>query len=170
MEGIDIEQQEPFPVDRDGRPSQRSADQPDGEGKVGCCGKFQESVSKWMLPEDARSKYLERANCCPPPIFIILISIAEVLPRRPLRIPLLHAAFDVVMSQRVLGGQMWVPPFATALWLLFPSSFREMCLVKQGITLSMLKSMGGYNRNKQRSCLFLMSTNQSQRWLPRDWR
>ncbi|TNN02178.1 hypothetical protein fugu_009665 [Takifugu bimaculatus] len=31
-----------------------------------------------MLPEDARSKYLERANCCPPPIFIILISIAEL--------------------------------------------------------------------------------------------
>lgn len=91
MEDIDIEQQEPFPVERDGRRLQRRADQPDGEGKVGCCGKFQESVSRWMLPEDARSKYLERANCCPPPIFIILISIAEVLSLRPLRVLPLHA-------------------------------------------------------------------------------
>lgn len=85
MEDIDIEQQEPFPVDRDGQRLQKRADQPDGEGKVGCCGKFQESVSRWMLPEDARSKYLERANCCPPPIFIILVSIAEVLSLCPLR-------------------------------------------------------------------------------------
>ncbi|KAG8009861.1 Rhomboid-related protein 2 [Nibea albiflora] len=78
MGDIDLEQQEPFPVDRDGKPFRRGADQPDGDRKVGCCEKFQLSVSKWMLPEDARSKYLERANCCPPPIFIILISIAEL--------------------------------------------------------------------------------------------
>lgn len=90
MEDIDIEQQEPFPVDRDGQRLQKKADQPDGEGKVGCCGKFQESVSRWMLPEDARSKYLERANCCPPPIFIILVSIAEVLSLGSLRVQLLH--------------------------------------------------------------------------------
>lgn len=102
MEDIDIEQQEPFPVDRDGQRLQRRADQLDGDGEseVGCCGKFQESVSRWMLPEDARSKYLERANCCPPPIFIILISIAEVLSLR-----LLHTfTFDVVMSQRASSG------------------------------------------------------------------
>ena len=72
MGDIRLEQLEPFPVDRDG------ADRPDGRRKVGCCEKFQESVSRWMLPEDSRSKYLERANCCPPPIFIILVSIAEV--------------------------------------------------------------------------------------------
>ncbi|XP_037356613.1 rhomboid-related protein 2 [Talpa occidentalis] len=35
-------------------------------------------VSKWMLPETARTRYLERANCFPPPLFIISISIAEV--------------------------------------------------------------------------------------------
>ncbi|KAK1895017.1 Rhomboid-related protein 2 [Dissostichus eleginoides] len=78
MEDNDIEQQEPFPVDRDGRRLKFTEDQSDGKRKIGCCEKFQLSVSKWMLPEDSRSKYLERANCCPPPIFIILISIAEL--------------------------------------------------------------------------------------------
>lgn len=78
IEDIDLEQQEPLPVDRDGRQFRSGADRPDGDRKVGCCERFQQSVSKWMLPEDSRSKYLERANCCPPPIFIILISIAEV--------------------------------------------------------------------------------------------
>lgn len=79
MDDIDLEeQQEPFPVDRDGRQLGNGADQPDGGRKLGCCEKFQRSVSKWMLPEDLRSKYLERANCCPPPIFIICISIAEL--------------------------------------------------------------------------------------------
>lgn len=80
MADYDIEQQEPFPVDRDGRQIRNAVDQPDGIKDLGCCGKFQHSVSKWMLPEDARSKYLERANCCPPPIFIILVSIGEVTP------------------------------------------------------------------------------------------
>lgn len=77
MEEIDLEQ-EPFPVDRDGKPFRGGYDRPDGDRKVGCCEKFQQFISRWMLPEDARSKYLERANCCPPPVFIILISIAEV--------------------------------------------------------------------------------------------
>nr|XP_010345871.1 rhomboid-related protein 2 isoform X2 [Saimiri boliviensis boliviensis] len=35
-------------------------------------------VSKWMLPEKARGTYLERANCFPPPVFIISISLAEL--------------------------------------------------------------------------------------------
>nr|XP_030724426.1 rhomboid-related protein 2 isoform X4 [Globicephala melas] len=35
-------------------------------------------VSKWMLPEPVRRTYLERANCLPPPVFIISISIAEL--------------------------------------------------------------------------------------------
>lgn len=35
-------------------------------------------VSKWMLPEKVRRNYLERANCLPPPLFIISISLAEV--------------------------------------------------------------------------------------------
>ncbi|AWO96159.1 putative rhomboid-related protein 2 [Scophthalmus maximus] len=78
MGDIDVEQQEPFPVDRDGRPLRGEEDQPAGGRKPGCCERFQQSVSKWMLPEDSRSKYLERTNCCPPPIFIILISIGEL--------------------------------------------------------------------------------------------
>ena len=40
--------------------------------------KVQRIVSKWMLPEPMRRTYLERANCLPPPVFIISISIAEV--------------------------------------------------------------------------------------------
>lgn len=80
MEEIDLEQQEPLPVDRDRNPFRAGEDRPDADRKVGCREKFQETVSRWMLPEDLRSKYLERANCCPPPIFIILISIAEVAP------------------------------------------------------------------------------------------
>lgn len=78
MGDIDLEQQEPFPVDRDGKQLRGGADQPDAGRKMGCCEKFQEFVSKWMLPEDLRSTYLERANCCPPPIFIILVSIGEL--------------------------------------------------------------------------------------------
>lgn len=76
MEDIDIEQLEP--LDRDGKPLNRAADQPDGGKKMGCCEKFQDAVSRWMLPQDSRQTYLDRANCCPPPIFIILISIAEL--------------------------------------------------------------------------------------------
>ncbi|KAL6109728.1 rhbdl2 [Pungitius sinensis] len=78
MEDLDLEQQEPLPVDRNGRRIGDGADQPDGDPPPGCCERFHLSVSKWMLPEDHREKYLERANCFPPPIFIILISIAEL--------------------------------------------------------------------------------------------
>ncbi|KAM7100120.1 rhomboid-related protein 2 isoform 1-T3 [Molossus nigricans] len=35
-------------------------------------------VSKWMLPENARRTYMERANCLPPPVFIISVSLAEL--------------------------------------------------------------------------------------------
>ncbi|CAK6964327.1 rhomboid-related protein 2 [Scomber scombrus] len=78
MDDIDVEQQEPFPVDRDGRQITIEEDEPDGNRKLGCCEKFQRLVSKWMLPETHRKGYMERANCCPPPIFIILISIGEL--------------------------------------------------------------------------------------------
>lgn len=74
MGDFDLEQQKPLDV-RDGR---SRTERPDGGRKRGCCEKFQEAVSRWMLPEDSRSTYIERANCCPPPIFIILISAAEL--------------------------------------------------------------------------------------------
>ncbi|KAI1894845.1 hypothetical protein AGOR_G00119940 [Albula goreensis] len=75
MDTMDIEEQDPLATgltEVDGRKRDEDGDRP------GCCGRFQRSISKWMLPEQSRNKYLERANCCPPPIFIILISIAEL--------------------------------------------------------------------------------------------
>lgn len=76
---LDPESQDPFPVDRDGHRFRPEGDQPDGGGKeLGCCEKFQRTVSRWMLPEKNRDTYLQRANCCPPPIFIILVSIGEL--------------------------------------------------------------------------------------------
>ncbi|XP_006099188.1 rhomboid-related protein 2 isoform X1 [Myotis lucifugus] len=51
----------------------------DGEGKDPFKNKkVHKIVSKWMLPEHARRTYLERANCLPPPVFIISISLAEL--------------------------------------------------------------------------------------------
>ncbi|XP_038132280.1 rhomboid-related protein 2 [Cyprinodon tularosa] len=46
--------------------------------EMGCFEKFQDTISRWMLPEDLQSQYLSQANCCPPPIFIIAVSIAEL--------------------------------------------------------------------------------------------
>ena len=74
MEDIDIEEQAPFPVDRDGKRLGAGEER----RKAGCCEKLHQSISRWLLPSDIRETYLERANCCPPPIFIILISIGEV--------------------------------------------------------------------------------------------
>lgn len=51
----------------------------DGEGKDPFKNKkVHRVVSNWMLPEHARRTYMERANCLPPPLFIISISLAEV--------------------------------------------------------------------------------------------
>ncbi|XP_058856213.1 rhomboid-related protein 2-like isoform X1 [Acipenser ruthenus] len=66
------------PVDDDAESQQG---EPEVQGNCKACSgcqKFHLTVSKWMLPEHSRDTYLERANCIPPPIFIILISIAEV--------------------------------------------------------------------------------------------
>lgn len=78
MDDVDVEQLEPLPVDRNGRRLRTEEDEPDDGSQPGCCEKFHHSISRWMLPEDLRETYLERANCFPPPIFIILISIGEV--------------------------------------------------------------------------------------------
>ncbi|XP_026529558.1 rhomboid-related protein 2 [Notechis scutatus] len=42
------------------------------------CSRVHNTVSKWMLPGEARATYLERASCIPPPIFILAISLAEL--------------------------------------------------------------------------------------------
>uniref|UniRef100_A0A3P9NHG4 Rhomboid-related protein 2 n=1 Tax=Poecilia reticulata TaxID=8081 RepID=A0A3P9NHG4_POERE len=45
------------------------------QGKeTGCFRKFQNMI----IPPEFRDRYMQRANCCPPPIFIIGISIAEL--------------------------------------------------------------------------------------------
>ncbi|XP_047218126.1 rhomboid-related protein 2 [Girardinichthys multiradiatus] len=75
MGDIDPEQGET--LDSEGRRPKRGANRPIENERNGCCD-FHETISKWMLPEDAREVYLEKANCRPPPIFIILISIAEL--------------------------------------------------------------------------------------------
>ncbi|XP_040280390.1 rhomboid-related protein 2 [Bufo bufo] len=43
-----------------------------------CWEKFHTTISNWMLPPRHRITYMERANCLPPPIFIISISIIEL--------------------------------------------------------------------------------------------
>ncbi|KAM6967583.1 rhomboid-related protein 2 [Aplochiton taeniatus] len=77
MADIDIEEGDPLQVDGAGR-QLRNVREEEDDPEAGCCERFHNHVSRWMLPEHARDKYLERANCCPPPIFIILISIGEL--------------------------------------------------------------------------------------------
>ncbi|XP_006867627.1 PREDICTED: rhomboid-related protein 2 [Chrysochloris asiatica] len=51
----------------------------DGGGKAPSKDKkVHRIVSKWMLPEQVRRSYLDRANCFPPPVFIISISLVEL--------------------------------------------------------------------------------------------
>lgn len=71
----DIEEQDTFPVQRDEEGENRAEQSRRGRRVE----KFQKKVSRCMLPEELQETYLERANCCPPPIFIILISLAEVM-------------------------------------------------------------------------------------------
>uniref|UniRef100_A0A8B9LVP9 Rhomboid-related protein 2 n=1 Tax=Astyanax mexicanus TaxID=7994 RepID=A0A8B9LVP9_ASTMX len=85
MGRVDLDEEAGFPINRDQQQQeqeedeqqQQEEDEPAGEQK-GCCDRFHYHVSRWMLPEDLRETYLERANCLPPPIFIILISIGEL--------------------------------------------------------------------------------------------
>lgn len=95
MDDVDVEQLEPLPVDRNGRRFQSEEDEPDSGSSPGCCERFHHHVSKWMLPEDLREKYLERANCIPPPIFIILISMGEVAQNTYCKIKYMYAVKEV---------------------------------------------------------------------------
>ncbi|XP_028595087.2 rhomboid-related protein 2 isoform X1 [Podarcis muralis] len=62
------------------RAARSQEDEEEGRNRAAClsCDRLHNTVSKWMLPEDSRASYLERANCIPPPIFILGISVAEV--------------------------------------------------------------------------------------------
>ncbi|XP_066513843.1 rhomboid-related protein 2-like [Hoplias malabaricus] len=74
MRNVDPDEEAGFPVNRDEEEEKNKKEEED----KGCCDIFHFHVSRWMLPEDLRETYLERANCLPPPIFIILISLGEL--------------------------------------------------------------------------------------------
>ncbi|XP_038833239.1 rhomboid-related protein 2 isoform X2 [Salvelinus namaycush] len=106
---IDIEEQDPLavdPVDRDGRRMGDRGGDDDGNRKVGCCERFHRSISKWMLPEELHEQYRERANCCPPPIFIILISIGE------LAVFIYYAVWKPQKQWVTLGEGIWNSPLS----------------------------------------------------------
>ncbi|XP_067389894.1 rhomboid-related protein 2 isoform X2 [Emydura macquarii macquarii] len=69
------------------------------------CDKIHESISKWMLPENARETYLERANCIPPPLFIISITIAE------LAVFIYYAVWKPQKQWITLDTGVWNSPF-----------------------------------------------------------
>ncbi|XP_041068018.1 rhomboid-related protein 2 [Carcharodon carcharias] len=69
------------------------------------CHKVHTTVSNWMLPEDTRSRYMERANCLPPPIFIISISIAE------LAVFIYYAVWMPQKQWITLDTGVWESPF-----------------------------------------------------------
>ncbi|XP_042194701.1 rhomboid-related protein 2 isoform X1 [Callorhinchus milii] len=69
------------------------------------CYRFQKTVSNWMLPEETRGRYLERANCLPPPIFIVLISITE------LAVFIYYAVWMPQTQWITLGTGTWESPF-----------------------------------------------------------
>uniref|UniRef100_A0A3P9H5M8 Rhomboid-related protein 2 n=1 Tax=Oryzias latipes TaxID=8090 RepID=A0A3P9H5M8_ORYLA len=75
MDIISIEQRNPLNAERNDEPGSRARD---AQPKTGCWEKLHQSVPQYMLPKELHSVYLEKANCFPPPIFIILISIAEL--------------------------------------------------------------------------------------------
>ncbi|XP_032829429.1 rhomboid-related protein 2 [Petromyzon marinus] len=73
---------EPVPdADPEADPEADAEDVSPGKGASTCCPRchvVHKSLSRWVLPPDIREKYLERANCLPPPIFIMLISLLEL--------------------------------------------------------------------------------------------
>ncbi|XP_038614251.1 rhomboid-related protein 2 [Tachyglossus aculeatus] len=78
----------------------------EGEQKAStCCDRVHEFISKWMLPEDARGTYLERATCIPPPLFIIIISLAE------LAVFIYYAAWKPQKQWITLDTGIWNSPF-----------------------------------------------------------
>ncbi|TRY84633.1 hypothetical protein DNTS_001358 [Danionella cerebrum] len=98
--GDEIEEQDAFEVKR--------AEEGDGRANLKRRGrrqeKFHKNVSRWMLPEQLREDYLERANCCPPPIFIILISLVE------LGVFIYYAVWKPQKQWITLGTGIWESP------------------------------------------------------------
>ncbi|MBN3297698.1 rhomboid-related protein 2 [Amia ocellicauda] len=108
---MDPEEGSPFTpdaerVEADDVGDSKTRTDPEEETDAGCgwCERFHISVSKWILPEDHRERYLERANCFPPPIFIILISIAE------LAVFIYYAVWKPQKQWITLGVGIWNSP------------------------------------------------------------
>uniref|UniRef100_A0A8C6VK33 Rhomboid-related protein 2 n=1 Tax=Naja naja TaxID=35670 RepID=A0A8C6VK33_NAJNA len=63
-------------------PGSWQEEEPEEEKSSRCpwieCSRVHNTVSKWMLPGEARATYLERASCIPPPVFILAISLGEL--------------------------------------------------------------------------------------------
>ncbi|XP_048860786.1 rhomboid-related protein 2 [Brienomyrus brachyistius] len=109
MSSMEVDQSSSLPVWRDEEApeeeaEQEAADGDEGGGPLGCCERFQHSISRWMLPPHARDVYLERANCCPPPIFIILVSIGE------LAVFIYYAVWKPQKQWVTLGEAIWKSP------------------------------------------------------------
>ncbi|XP_052000193.1 rhomboid-related protein 2-like [Xyrauchen texanus] len=96
----DVEAQDTFPVQRDEEGENQGAQKRRGQRVE----KFHKKVSRWMLPEELHETYLERANCCPPPIFIILISLAE------LGVFIYYAVWKPQKQWITLGTGIWESP------------------------------------------------------------
>ncbi|KAJ6650836.1 hypothetical protein lerEdw1_002884 [Lerista edwardsae] len=95
-------------LEGDPEAQEEEEDEKRGDGR-GCCARvnckrIHRTVSKWMLPEDARGTYLERANCIPPPIFIITISVAE------LAVFIYYAVWKPQRQWITLGVGIWESP------------------------------------------------------------
>ncbi|OCT94367.1 rhomboid, veinlet-like 2 L homeolog isoform X1 [Xenopus laevis] len=69
------------------------------------CDKIHETISNWILPENHRDTYLARANCLPPPIFIISVSIAE------LAVFIYYAVWMPQKQWITLDSGVWNSPF-----------------------------------------------------------
>ncbi|KAF6715002.1 Rhomboid-related protein 2 [Oryzias melastigma] len=76
MAAINMEHLNPLNKNQSNAPV--NGDEEEEEPKTGCLAKLHQSLPHYMLPKELHSKYLKKANCLPPPIFIILISIAEL--------------------------------------------------------------------------------------------
>ncbi|XP_036393790.1 rhomboid-related protein 2 [Megalops cyprinoides] len=105
MDTVDIEEEDPFPVQRDELDAETGGEER-GRDRGNCCDRFQHTISRWMLPEHNRDRYLERANCCPPPIFIILISLGE------LAVFIYYAVWKPQKQWVTLGEGIWNSPLS----------------------------------------------------------
>ncbi|KAI2655091.1 Rhomboid-related protein 2 [Labeo rohita] len=96
----DMEEQDAFRVPRD----EEGGFPENPKRRVRRVEKFHKNVSRWMLPKELRETYLERANCCPPPIFIILVSLAE------LGVFIYYAVWKPQKQWVTLGDGIWRSP------------------------------------------------------------